>query len=177
MNNIINSDCINLIYSFVNDYKKLHKKNMKIILRAIKKYNIDYHIKPTMRELACDGKLRYCYDYKKKYIKIYKKKYDYNFLRRYLPYEILINSKTNEYFLLNRDYKNIITNKHSNGPIGFSSTGGGWLFNDGTTIWTKNMRENEKNLREIQNKFKELTKNKKCLNYNYHTFNILNLNI
>tara|TARA_R110000868_G_C10864459_1_gene761777 strand:+ start:905 stop:1474 length:570 start_codon:yes stop_codon:yes gene_type:complete len=184
MNKVLNTDIINLIYYFVDDYELLHKKKFKVITKQIKllknKYILRWNINQinqstcfnTRNQEFCISKSYRSYfnsDWQdeKKNIKFFNKQYEYKFLRNYLPYCLLTNKQTNEYRMINRDYITIGTKNHSGA--------GEFLFNDGSTIWNKNKKTNEKNLILYKEKFKKLTKNKKCLNYNYHTFDILDL--
>lgn len=184
MNGVLPDDIIELIYSFVDDYELLHKKKFKVITKQIKLLKNKYILKWNIKEIN----QRTCFDirnnefrisksyrnyfnsdweYEKKNIKFFNKQYEYKFLRNYLPYCILTNKKTNKYTMINRDYKIIGTEIYSGG--------GEFLFNDGSTIWNKNKKMNEKNLILYKEKFKKLIKDKKCFNYNYHTFDILDL--
>lgn len=184
MDKIFNTDIINLIYEFVDDYELLHKKKFKIITKQIKLLKNKYILRWNINQINQRTSFNPCnYEFyiskrygifgnidwqdEKRNIKFFNKQYEYNFLRNYLPYCILTNKQTNEYTMINRDYKTIGTNNHNGG--------GDFLFNDGSTIWNKNKKMNEKNLILYKEKFKNLTKNKKCLNYNYHTFDILDM--
>lgn len=183
MNRVFNTDIINLIYEFVEDYELLHKKKFKVITKQIKSlrktFILNYNIKDinsrtyfntNENQFSFEKRYRSFFNndwkYKKRYIKFFNKQYEYNFLRKYLPYCIIKDSK-DEYTMLNRDYKVIGSDIYSGG--------GEFLFNDGSTIWTKKKNINEKNLILYKKKIKKLIKNKKCLNYNYHTFDILDI--
>ena len=186
MDKYFNSDIINLIYEFVDDYELLHKKKFKVIIKQIKqiknKYKTKYMINDINdRTFYFKFELKYCIRKKKigifgidwrdikQYIKFFNNKYEYTFLRMYIPYGLLINKETNEYTMINRDYKIIGTEKYGHANE--------FLFNDGSTIWTDSKKLNEKNFILLKNKIKKLIQNKKCINYNYHTFDILGLTL
>lgn len=124
--------------------------------------------------------------------KINNKIYDYKYLRKYLPYQLRYNSKY--YYMLNRDYeyidlwckslkyceckeltdvveKNVCdANICENSEYEHKA-----LFNDGTTCWKKDEKENEINFQKIRNNFLELTRDKICLNNNEKTKELLSL--
>ncbi len=191
-------DIIELIYSFVDDYEKKHKKNMKIILKQVKKVGVsfkpnqmikklnectykthDYYVVKGCRmidfnrlkyEFHYEG-FRSHYHYKKAYHSLFKEKLEYDFLRMYLPYNIGLIGDS-EYIMWNRDYVVIGTDGCKN-DIRPQTT---FLFNDGTTIWHGTKREKEECFKDIVNKFVKLTKGRKCVNeLCYHSLWLMNL--
>jgi hypothetical protein len=122
--------------------------------------------------------------------KVLKKNYDYDYLRKYIPYIIEINS--NRYYLINRDYEYIGLNTHCN-PLKKNNEiidneidneiddeiddkiNESWeriyLFNDGSNPWY-----DDKYFNEMYSKFDKLSINKECLNRNEETFKLLNIN-
>lgn len=97
--------------------------------------------------------------------------FDYDYLKKYSPYCININDN-HEYYMLNRDYKIITTEK---GTIeGFNTEERIYLHRGNETPWAYNTEEEIKMLyQKVLSKLNETTINKICKNENQHTSIIL----
>lgn len=103
------------------------------------------------------------------YIKIRENLYDSDYLREYLPYIIEANDN-NEYYIINRDYEYIELNAKYIDKPNNTNWVRTYLFNDNTKPWIDI---------ESFNKYiislKDLVKNKRCLNMDKNTAEILEL--
>lgn len=102
-----------------------------------------------------------------KVFKLLNKYYDYLYLREFIPYVIEYNQDS--FYTINRDYVYIGINTKCN-PDENRKWERLCLFNDNNPCWIYNNKiESEKNFLKIKTQFKDITKNKKWLNLDINT--------
>lgn len=97
--------------------------------------------------------------------------YDYCYLRKYIPYCIDYSNKT--YYIINRDYKYIGSEQKA--IINDNQFEREYLFNDGSTCWTRNEKINNECIKKIIEKYMEIINNRKCLNPDENTNKLMSL--
>jgi len=162
-NNMILNDCL---YSSIVDRMPWHYEEINIFKEFTKFKNKNN--KNSFNKLVIDIGDSNNYKITRIY-NINSKFYDYVYLRKYIPYVIRWDDKSN-YYMLNRDYEYIGSSNTDNLPNYIKQH---YLYNDGCLPW-----DEKENFINMINEYKKTTESfKECLNKNELTNNIISISL